>query len=92
MSPDEEESDEELDDCELPDEADVDEDDSPAVVACPYCGKGMLEELEVCPHCHNYISREDAPPQRRPLLIVVIVVLLVGVLSGIIGFIWWSRS
>lgn len=87
--PHEEESDEELDDRELPDERDVDEDDEPAIVPCPYCGKGMLEESEVCPHCRNYISREDAPPQRRrPLLIVVIVLLLVGVLSGLVWLIW----
>jgi DNA-directed RNA polymerase subunit RPC12/RpoP len=84
-----EESDEELDDRELPDERDVDEDDdAPAVVACPYCGRDMIEEAVICPHCRSFISREDAPPERRPLLIVIIVLLLVGVLSGLIWLIW----
>jgi uncharacterized paraquat-inducible protein A len=86
----EEESDEELDDRELPDEADVDEDDSPAVVACPYCGRKMIEEADVCPRCHSFISREDAPPARRPLLIVIIVLLLVGALSGLTVLIRWA--
>ena len=85
----EEENDEELDDGELPNEADVDEDDSPAVVACPYCGRGIVEEAAICPYCRNFISREDAPPERRPLLIVLVVLLLVGILSGLIWLIWW---
>src|SRR3954447_18130303 len=84
------ESDEELDDRELPDERDVDEDDddAPAVVECAYCGRDMVEEAAICPHCRSFISREDAPPERRPLLIVLIVLLLVGVLSGLIWLIW----
>ena len=28
---------------------------------CPYCGAAVYEEAERCPHCENYISREDAP-------------------------------
>lgn len=84
----EEESGGELDDPELPDDADMDENDDPAVVACPYCGGEMVEEAVICPHCRSFVSREDAPPERRPLLIVLVVLLLVGVLSGLIWLIW----
>jgi hypothetical protein len=37
---------------------DADGDDT---VPCPYCGAAVHEEAERCPHCENYISREDAP-------------------------------
>jgi hypothetical protein len=30
-------------------------------VPCPYCRAAVYEDAERCPHCGNYISREDAP-------------------------------
>jgi hypothetical protein len=64
-----------------------DDDDDLETVPCPYCGKEVYEEAERCPHCEQYISREDAPA-RKPLWIVagalVCLVLAVGWVFG-----WW---
>ena len=49
------------------------------VKACPYCGKGIYEQAEVCPYCKSYISAEDAPPSRKPLWIVIGVVACLSV-------------
>jgi predicted nucleic acid-binding Zn ribbon protein len=38
---------------------------------CPYCGKPIYEDAVRCPHCENYLSREDAPPRRHPLWIAL---------------------
>jgi hypothetical protein len=59
--------DEESDDLDLPDDDDDDDECAP----CPYCGQMILEESERCPHCEKYISREDAPPARKPLWIIL---------------------
>jgi len=63
-----------------PDEAPVDldrpeDEDDDVCIPCPYCGREILEESERCPHCEHYISREDAPPARKPIWILVGVVL-----------------
>jgi hypothetical protein len=52
------------------------EDDEPTV-PCPYCGKPLPEDAPRCPYCDNYISREDAPPSRKPWWIIL------GVLAGL---------
>jgi predicted nucleic acid-binding Zn ribbon protein len=85
---DEEDDDGDLDERELPDESDMDADDEPEVVPCPYCGKGVSEEAEVCPHCRNYISREDAPQSARSSTWVtgVLLLLLVAALTGALLF------
>jgi hypothetical protein len=36
---------------------------------CPYCGRDVLEESERCPYCEHYISKEDAPHERKPIWI-----------------------
>jgi predicted nucleic acid-binding Zn ribbon protein len=40
-------------------------------IPCPYCGQLIHEDSQRCPHCENYISDEDAPPQAKPAWIVV---------------------
>jgi hypothetical protein len=50
-----------------------DEDDS--TIPCPYCGKEMYEDSPRCPHCGQYISDEDTPPNRTPWWIIVGVLL-----------------
>ena len=54
-----------LSDRDDPDEADMDEHDDPEVVPCPFCGKRMSEDAEICPRCGNFVGGEDAP-RRRP--------------------------
>jgi hypothetical protein len=53
----------------------VDHDDGTA--PCPYCGRDILEDSERCPECGSYISREDAPYQRKPWWIII------GVIAGL---------
>jgi predicted nucleic acid-binding Zn ribbon protein len=56
-------------------------DDEEPTIPCPYCGREILEDLVRCPHCENYLSREDAPPQRKSWLMifgVALCLLIVG--------------
>jgi hypothetical protein len=56
-------------------------DDDIPTVPCLYCREEILEDAERCPHCENYISAEDAPPEPRSkfLVIVMIFALLIVV-------------
>ena len=65
-----------------PDGADGDDDDGVDTVPCPYCDRPVLEDAEICPHCRNFLSFEDAP-RHRPLWILVAAIL------ALIGFGWW---
>jgi hypothetical protein len=71
-------------DPDAPDESDMDADDDDDVdtVPCPYCRRPVAEHADICPHCRNFISFEDAP-RRRPLWI------LVAALLALIGVGWW---
>jgi transposase-like protein len=63
------------DESDFGDEADDDAwqeaDEDEPTVPCPYCGHEVHEDTPRCPHCQNYISREDAPPSRKPWWLVV---------------------
>jgi DNA-directed RNA polymerase subunit RPC12/RpoP len=48
-----------------------DEDDE---IPCPYCGREIHEDSVRCPYCESYISKEDAPPARKPWWIILGVV------------------
>jgi hypothetical protein len=70
---------EDWDDSDKPDDEEDDveyseDDDDDLCFPCPHCGRRILEESERCPHCERYLSREDAPPTRKPLWIWVGVV------------------
>jgi hypothetical protein len=54
---------------ELPDE------DEESTIPCPYCERLIYEDAERCPYCERYISREDAPPERKPWWIILGTVL-----------------
>ena len=49
---------------------------------CPYCRRSIYDDAVQCPHCGNYLSREDAP-SRRPWWIIVCAVL------ALIAALWW---
>jgi len=61
-------------DPEGPDEADMS--DEPATVTCPYCKREVLEDSVGCPHCGNYLAREDDPEGRGWWWVVGFVVLV----------------
>jgi hypothetical protein len=62
------------------DEFAVDSDGADAaddLAECPYCREPIYEDAERCPHCEQYLSREDAPG-RTPVWILVCGVLALG--------------
>ena len=79
---DEEDADD-LEDWEEPDEeeAEWDEEDESDTVPCPHCRRPVFETAQWCPHCENYLSREDAPPDRKPLWIVLGVLACLGIVA-----------
>ena len=59
-------------------------DDDLPTVPCPYCRREVSEEAQWCPHCENYLSKEDAPPAaRRGLFWAVMTALALGIVA------WW---
>lgn len=56
------------------DPADEEENGEP-LIPCPHCRQEMFEDLVSCPHCGNYISREDAPADRKPMWVIVTVLV-----------------
>jgi hypothetical protein len=61
-------------------------DDEP-MIPCPNCGMDIHDESERCPHCERYISKEDAPTDRKPWWIIVGVVLCLYVVYR--WNVWW---
>lgn len=47
------------------------DEDEELTVACPYCKQQIHEDSECCPHCGQYLSKEDAPPSPKSWLVVV---------------------
>lgn len=52
-------------------EGDDEDDDEKSTVPCPYCRQPVYEDADYCANCDEFISLEDAPPERKPLWIVV---------------------
>jgi hypothetical protein len=53
------------------DDEEWDDEDQAPTVDCPHCGSEVYEDAQRCPHCGEYLSEEDAPPERKPLWIVI---------------------
>jgi hypothetical protein len=69
-----------------PEEEDHDADEDDDEIPCPYCGREIHEDSERCPYCARYISKEDAPPARKPWWIILGVVACLYV---VIRWILW---
>jgi hypothetical protein len=69
---------------EAPDDEDLDDDRS--TVPCPYCRRPVYEDAEYCANCDEYISLEDAPPERKPVWIVWTAVILLATM-----LLWYLR-
>lgn len=86
----EDEDDDDFDDGYDPDEPEtyphgVYDDDGPATIPCPHCGKEVLEDSERCPYCETYWSQEDTPTNsRRGWWMVMAVLAILAVLMWII--------
>ena len=64
------------------DESEIDDD---LTIHCPHCLGLVYEDAEQCPHCGNYLSKEDMP-WSRPIWLVVGVVICLGIV-----FYWFFR-
>ena len=62
-------------------------DDGPPGVPCPYCREEIAEDAERCPHCGNYLSKEDAPPGERKggVWVLLMVLALLAALALAVG-------
>ena len=80
-----------LDDREEPDEADTDPDGrlGADLVPCPYCGKAVYEEADVCPHCGSFIVAERVTSKRPWWVVAAAIVLLAAVISGWLLSVMW---
>ncbi len=56
-----------------------DDDDDDSTEPCPYCRAPIFEDAVRCPSCDNYLSREDAPPARKPWWIIIGILLALAV-------------
>jgi hypothetical protein len=79
---------------EWDDDSDLSEDDDFAdfgddepIIPCPYCGVDIHDETERCPHCGQYISKEDSPYVRKPWWVIVGVVVCLYVVYR--WNVWW---
>jgi uncharacterized paraquat-inducible protein A len=64
-------------------EDDFAEDDDEPTIACPYCGEQVHEDSPRCPHCENYLSREEFPSEAKPWW------MLLGAGLGLLAFLTW---
>lgn len=66
---------------ENPDPSDMDTDDGPQLVKCPYCGKMISEETEICHLCGSYILEPRA--EQVPGW------FWIGIILAVAAIIWW---
>jgi DNA-directed RNA polymerase subunit RPC12/RpoP len=70
------------DDPEGPQERDLvgeDDEDTPTV-PCPSCGAEILDFVDKCPHCGDWIvQRSGTPSHRRGWVVLVVILLLIAV-------------
>ena len=69
-----------------PEDEDWPDEDEPTI-PCPHCRREILEDVERCPYCEHYLSKEDAPPQRKPWWIIVGVIACLYVVYR--WNVWW---
>ena len=83
--------DEEYDDREDLAEADQDSDDDPETIACPFCGRELVEEAEVCPKCGNFLggSDDNVTTRSHPRWVIVTAIVVLAAIAS--GLTWWLR-
>jgi hypothetical protein len=83
-----ENEDDDDDDRDAPDPSDRDEESDDAdesdTVPCPYCRQPVWDGAELCPHCRNYLSDEDAPRRTPWWLIAGVAVCVAMVLLWVL--------
>jgi hypothetical protein len=74
-----------FDDVEIPEEEMDAHEAGKNTDPCPYCRESIYEDTVRCPHCGNYLSREDAPLRRPVWMIVGALVCLVIAVMWALG-------
>jgi predicted nucleic acid-binding Zn ribbon protein len=77
--------DDEFDDVEVPEEEMHADDSDKETKPCPYCREPIYDDTVRCPHCGNYLSREDAPLRRPTWMIVGALICLVVAVMWALG-------
>ncbi len=72
-------------DDDLPEGVYHDADDGPSTVPCPYCREPVYESAQFCPRCENYLSKEDARGDRKPMWLWVCLILAL-LAAGMMAF------
>ena len=69
-------------DDELPDDADLHDEDDPEAdqVPCPECGGWVYDDIDQCPHCGNWIIPLQRASGPRRWLWALVTLLLVAAL------------
>ena len=70
-----------LDEREWPDEAD--DSDSVDTIPCPYCGREVYEQADLCPHCGNFFLSENSRPSRPWWIWVAVILGLLAVVTWV---------
>jgi predicted nucleic acid-binding Zn ribbon protein len=73
-----------LNDRELPDESDMDPDESDPFAdtePCPLCGKPIHEDADICHHCGKYVSRSDRSGRTWTVIVIGVALCLAIVLG-----------
>ena len=63
---------------EGPDPSDQDDDPDDNTVPCPSCRTPIYEESEFCPHCGQYVTREEQPVKTSTWVIIGVVLAVVA--------------
>lgn len=50
---------------------DAEDDDSGETMPCPHCFGTIYDDSERCPHCGEYLSREDEPRPPPPWWVIL---------------------
>jgi hypothetical protein len=66
------------------DDSDEDDDDEKSTVPCPYCRQPVYDDAQYCTNCEEFISLEDATPERKPLWIVATAIFCLS--SGVLWY------
>ena len=79
----------ELDEREEPDASDVDDEEEgdSATLPCPFCGKGVYEGADVCPHCRNFVSFGGEAGRKPWWVVAAAVALLAAMLLWVVWYV-----
>ncbi len=66
---------------DLPQDRDLDPDESEddlATASCPYCGQEIIHDVAQCPSCGQYVAQQSAPGKNPPWLAAITLLLVVA--------------